>query len=157
MTALERIARHLDKPTPDHVWLLGPAPARAALFAGLAARTRKAGGHHRAVAEADVGDGTPVAEALARAGLAALGEGEGEGGREALEDALGTNRRRRLLALIDGVATSEGWGRVRALAERAPITIVAGGEQTLRVLDRRGRGPASQAGALFYDTPVRVA
>ena len=167
-TARAQIERHLAKPTPDHLWVVGRRAERNALLEGVARAHAQGARRHVTSAYVDLAGSTgPATRAIAQGGLDALGAAAPERREADLEDlALALEpteaAAKRLLLVIDGVgdtspAQASAWTRLRAFAERAPVTVVAGGAATLRAMLGAPAPGAWTAWGLYHDTPIRLA
>ena len=167
--ARAQIERHLAKPTPDHLWVIGTRAERGALLEAVARAHQGGSARHAASAYVDLGrtgPGTPETQAVARATLAALGATAGETRGTSLGDldpALEPCRAagKRLLLVIDGVGDARAprasaWTRLRAWGEREPVTVVAGAGATLRALLGPPAPGAWTPWGLYYETPIRI-
>lgn len=182
---MRRIDRHLQKPSPDHVSVIGPAHyGKSVLLQRLYCtyrRSRGAGGWLTA-AHVDLRRGIPSSDqefmqrfaqgvraelvAADRLALAECIELEDHPVREALEyvfDEL-QQEEARLLVVLDGFdyalagtgLTRDLWDQLRALAQRTSLRLVTGSRRPLRELCRTEESQTSDFWEIFYDTPVQV-
>ena len=179
---VRRLDRHLLKPSPDHVSVVGPAHyGKSVLLRHLAWAYRAKPGYVTA-AQVDLRRLTPasdrefmerVAEEVRAAleavhgDLAELIESDDENVHEVLGlvfDELAKSDQRLLVAFdgFDYVLAATGltrnlWDQLRALAQKDSLRLVTGSRRPLRELCRTEESRTSDFWEIFYDTPIRVA
>ena len=177
-----RIDKHLRKPSPDHVSVVGPHYGKSVLLHHVAATYRDGIEQYVTAAYIDLRREIPasdrefmqrfaeeIKEALqvVRPDLAGYFEIEGDAVHEVLDlifDQLEKDGVR-LLAVLDGFdyalagtgLTRNLWDQLRALAQRTSLRLVTGSRRPLRELCKTEESRTSDFWVIFYDTPVRVA
>lgn len=180
---LQRIKRHLEKLSPDHVSVVGPAHyGKSVLLRHLAKEYRTGSGAYLTTVHIDLRHGTPgsdsafkrrLAEKIRNAlqpyrqELAEWIEVQDEAVHELLglvfDELEGANER--ILVILDGfdyLLASAGitrnlWDQLRSLAEKRSLTLVTGSRLKLRELCRTEETRTSDFWGIFYVEPVRVA
>ena len=180
---MDRIDKHLRKPSPDHVSVVGPAHYGKSVLLHHAAATYRDGiEQYVTAAYVDLRRGIPAsdrefmqrfAEEIKAAlqvvcpDLAEYFEIEGDPVHEVLDlifDQLEKDGVP-LLVVLDGFdyalagtgLTRNLWDQLRALAQRSSLRLVTGSRRPLRELCRTEESRTSDFWEIFYDTPVRVA
>ena len=179
-----RIDKHLRKPSPDHVSVVGPAHyGKSVLLRHVAATYRDGIEQYVTAAYVDLRRGEPPASdrefmrrfaeeikaALqgSRPDIAGYFEVEDVPEHEVLGlvlDQLESDGVR-LLAVLDGFdhalagtgLTRNLWDQLRALAQKDSLLLVTGSRRPLRELCKTEESRTSDFWESFYDTPVRVA
>jgi hypothetical protein len=179
---LEQIGRHLMKPSPDHVQVVGPSLyGKSVLLSQLAANHRGGSSQYLTSAYADLRHTPPttdgefrqqfgviVKDALTRAGSSLadyidLGDASAHELLVLVFDEL-DRERKRLLVVLDGFdhvlegtgLTPNIWGQLRALAQRRSLRLVTGSRRPLRELCKSDESRTSDFWEIFYDTPIAV-
>ena len=179
-----RIDKHLRKPSPDHVSVVGPAHyGKSVLLRHAAATYRDGTEQYVTAAYVDLRRGEPPASdrefmrrfaeeikaALqgSRPDIAGYFEIEGDPVHEVLGLVLDQLESDGvcLLAVLDGFdhalagtgLTRDLWDQLRALAQRTSLRLVTGSRRPLRELCKTKESQTSDFWESFYDTPVRVA
>ena len=178
-----RIERHLLKPSPDHVSVVGPAHyGKSVLLRHLADKHREGSNKYLTTVHIDLRRDTPTSDdafkrRLAREISAALQPlhqdlsellaFEDEGIHEllvlVLDDLAKSDAR--LLVVLDGFdyalagagLTRNLWDQLRSLAQKTSLRFVTGSRRPLRELCRTEESRTSDFWEIFYDTPIRVA
>ena len=177
-----RIERHLLKPSPDHVSVVGPAHyGKSVLLRSLSDKHREGSNKYLTTAHIDLRRDTPTSDdafkrrlakeiqaALQphRPELSELLEFEDEGTHELLvlvfDDLVNSDSR--LLVVLDGFdyalagagLTRNLWDQLRSLAQKTSLRFVTGSRRPLRELCRTEETRTSDFWEIFYDTPIRV-
>ena len=178
-----RIERHLLKPSPDHVPVVGPAHyGKSVLLRYLSDKHREGSSNCLTTVHIDLRRDTPTSDdafkrRLAREISAALQPlrqdlsellaFEDEGIHELLVLVLDdlANSDAGLLVVLDGFdyalagagLTRNLWDQIRSLAQMTSLRIVTGSRRPLRELCRTEETRTSDFWEIFYDTPIRVA
>jgi hypothetical protein len=178
---IEQLERHLLKPSPDHVQVVGPTLFGKSVFlSGLAERLR-GGATFIATAYADLRHAPPSDDASLRRRFAevvkkALAEANAseadyidindERLHEWLDLAFQDLERRqaRLLVILDGFdhvlagvgITRNLWDQLRSLAQRSSLRLVTGSRRPLRELCRTEESRTSDFWEIFYPNPVVI-
>ena len=179
---VQQIERHLLKPTPDHVSVVGPAHyGKSVLLRHLA------DSHHRespvflTTVHIDLRHHTPTSDAAfkrrfaeevkavlraERPQIAEYLEFEEEAIHESLDlvftDLDGEGKRILVVldgfdkVLRDGELTRNLWDQLRSLAQKSSLRLVTGSRRPLRELCRTEESRTSDFWEIFYDTPIRV-
>lgn len=182
-TLLRQIKRHLEKPSPDHVSVVGPAHyGKSVLLRHLAQEYRTGSSAYLTSVHIDLrhstlGPDSAFKRLLAERTRKALQpfrpdlsewidvEDEAVHGLLGLVfDELG-DANQRVLVILDGFeyllvgagATRNLWDQLRSLAQKPSLTLVTGSRRRLRELCRTEESRTSDFWEIFYDTPVRVA
>ena len=180
---MDRIDNHLQKPSPDHVSVVGPAHYGKSVLLQHAVVSYWTGSSGYVTASyIDLRHGVPASDGefmrrfaeeikvALQAVRPQLAEWIGIEG-EAVHEVLGLvfdelhKEGARLLAVLDGFdyalagtgLTRNLWDQLRALAQRTSLRLVTGSRQPLRELCRTEESRTSDFWEIFYDTPVRVA
>ena len=177
------IERHLLKPSPDHVSVVGPAHyGKSVLLRYLSDKHREGSSEYLTTVHIDLRRDTPTSDdafkrRLARETSAALQPlrqdlsellaFEDEGIHELLvlvfDDLEKSDAR--LLVVLDGFdyalagagLTRNLWDQLRSLAQKTSLRFVTGSRRRLRELCRTEESRTSDFWEIFYDTPIRVA
>ena len=180
---LQRIKRLLEKITPDHVSVVGPAHyGKSVLLRHLANEYRTGSSAYLTTVHIDLGHRTPGSDSAFKRRLAEtirnalqpyrqeLSEWidvEDEAVHELLglvfEELEGANER--LLVILDGFdyllagagMTRNLWDQLRSLAEKTSLTMVTGSRLRLRELCRTEESRTSNFWGIFNIEPVQVA
>ena len=180
---LRRIKAHLEKPSPDHISVVGPAHyGKSVLLHHLAEEYRARSSGYLTTVHIDLRRDPPgsngafkrrLAEEIRRVlqpcrqDLADLIDVEDEAVHELLdlvfEDLEGKDAR--MLVVLDGFdyvlagpgLTRNLWDQLRSLAQKTSLRFVTGSRLPLRELCRTEESRTSDFWEIFYDTPVRVA
>ena len=180
---LRRIKRHLEKPSPDHVSVVGPAHyGKSVLLRHLAKEYPSESGGYLTTVHVDLRHGTPRSDGAFKRRL-------GEEIKKVLQpyrlelsewidvedpavhDLLGLvlgeleGEGARILVVLDGFdyvldgpgLTRNLWDQLRSLAQKTSLRLVTGSRRPLRELCRTEESRTSDFWEIFYDTPVRVA
>ena len=182
-TLIERIQRHLLKPSPDHVSVVGPKHyGKSVLLRHLVHAHRTGSGGFLTAVYIDLRHDTPLSDgefkhSLARAIKTALEQVgselaewiclDDEKSFELLDVVLEelVARSPPVLVVLDGFdyvlaadsLTRSLWDQLRALAQRSSLRLVTGSRRPLSELCRSEQSRTSDFWEIFYDTPVRVA
>lgn len=177
-----RLCRHLNKPTPDHVSVIGPAMiGKSVLLNHLAGQFRQPGEYFTTSMYWDLRHGTPATDDEFRRRFAerikhALHQVDSEFadfmelGDEGLHDLLHfvfsemQTGGSRILAVLDGFdhVLAEGsitrnlWDDLRTLCQMTSLRLVTGSRSTLRELCKTEESRTSDFWEIFYDTPLQV-
>jgi hypothetical protein len=178
----EQLERHLLKPSPDHVQVVGPTLfGKSVLLNGLAARLEAADNHFVSAAYVDLRHAPPTDDstfrrrfaevvkntlATAKPDVAEYIDLNDEGIFELLDLALQElgQQSARLLVVLDGFdhvlagtgITRNLWDQLRSLAQKSSLRLVTGSRQPLRELCKTEESRTSDFWEIFYDTPVVV-
>lgn len=179
---IELIERHVLKPSPDHVQLVGPTLyGKSVLLATLAARHETGNSHYLTAAYADLRHAPPVDDSAFRRRFAEVVKAAlarkvpeiaeyidlGDRGLHELLDLSFQEleqKKSRLLVVLDGfdhVLAGSGitrtlWDQLRALAQKSSLRLVTGSRQPLRELCKSEESRTSDFWEIFYDTPIVV-
>ncbi len=177
-----RLERHLLKPSPDHVQVVGPTLfGKSVLLHGLARRLEAADNYFVAAAYDDLRHAPPTDDATfrrrfaevvkktlatAKPDVAEYLDLEDKGIHELLDLAFQELEQQgaRLLVVLDGFdhvlagtgITRNLWGQLRSLAQKSSLRLVTGGRHPLRELFKTEESRTSDFWEIFYDTPVAV-
>ena len=178
---VQRLGRHLLKPSPDHVSIVGPAHyGKSVLLQHVAGIYRTESNYVTAV-YMDLRRRTPASDREfmqrfaeeVRAALAVVHtetaewfESDDSKFHEVLDlvlDELASGDER-LLVVFDGFdyalagigLTRNLWDQLRALAQKDSLRLVTGSRRPLRELCRTEDSRTSDFWEIFYDTPIRV-
>lgn len=181
---MSRIDKHLRKPSPDHVSVVGPAHyGKSVLLHHAAATYRDGVEQYVTAAYVDLRRGVPASDHEFMRRFADEIKAALQGVRPDLvgyfDDFEEVSRHEvlgiifdqlekdgvRLLAVLDGFdyalagtgLTRNLWDQLRALAQRTSLRLVTGSRRPLRELCRTEESRTSDFWEIFYDTPVRVA
>ena len=181
---MSRIDKHLRKPSPDHVSVVGPAHyGKSVLLHHAAATYRDRVEQYVTAAYVDLRRGVPASDHEFMRRFADEIKAALQGGRPDLvgyfDDFEEVSRHEvlgiifdqlekdgvRLLAVLDGFdyalagtgLTRNLWDQLRALAQRTSLRLVTGSRRPLRELCKTEESRTSDFWGIFYDTPVRVA
>lgn len=178
---IEQLERHVLKPSPDHVQVVGPTLFGKSVFLnGLAERLR-GGASFIATAYADLRHAPPSDDASFRKRFAevvkkALTEAKASEAEyidindERLHEWLDLafqdleRRQSRLLVILDGFdhvlagtgITRNLWDQLRSLAQRSSLCLITGSRRPLRELCRTEESRTSDFWEIFYPNPVVV-
>ena len=178
----EELCRHLTKPTPDHMCVVGPPLFGKSVFLNhLASHFKDAGDHFVTSLYWDFRHGTPmtdddfrrqfaerIKDALgpAQPELAEYLEIEEEGLRDLLQLVFNEmeSKELRFLAVLDGfdhVLAGSGitrnlWDEMRDLGQKASLRLVTGSRRRLRELCKTEESRTSDFWEIFYDSPLQV-
>ena len=178
----EELRRHLTKPTPDHVSVIGPAGfGKSVLLNHLASHFRQPGKYFTTSMYWDLRHGTPATDHEFRRQLAERIKGalqqveseyadfmelEDEGLHDLLQLVFSEMQTRgvRILAVLDGFdhLLAEGritrnlWDSLRTLCQMTSLRLVTGSRSRLRELCRTEESRTSDFWEIFYDTPLKV-
>jgi hypothetical protein len=179
---IEQIERHILKPSPDHIQVVGPTLyGKSVLLSALVDRNRTPNAYYSTAAYADLRHSRPVDDAEFRRrfaevvksslttvepDIAALIDVNDAVLHELLDLAFGELERqsKRLLVVLDGfdhVLAATGitrvmWDQLRALGQKSSFRLVTGSRQPLRELCRTDASRTSDFWEIFYDTPLKV-
>lgn len=179
---IEQIERHVLKPSPDHVQIVGPRLfGKSVLLAALARRHEVGNAYYATSAYTDFRHAPPAddgalrrrfAETVKTAVARVIPEVAdyidlADGGLHELLDLTFQEleqRRARLLVVLDGfdhvlsggVITRTLWDQLRSLAQKSSLRLVTGSRQPLRELCRTEESRTSDFWEIFYDTPITV-
>ena len=179
---VRQIERHLLKPSPDHVSVVGPAHyGKSVLLRHLADSHRRESEVFLTTVHIDLRYHTPTSDAAfkrrfaeeikaalraERPQIAEYLEFEEEAIHESLDlvftDLDGEGKR--LLVVLDGFdkvlrdgeLTRNLWDQLRSLAQKSSLRLVTGSRRPLRELCRTEESRTSDFWEIFYDTPIRV-
>ena len=178
----ERLCRHLNKPTPDHVSVIGPTMfGKSVLLSHLARHFSQPGEFFTTSMYWDLRHGTPVTDDEFRLRFAerikhTLQQMESEYADfmeltdEGIHDVLHfvfsemQSSRTRILAIFDGFdhLLAEGrltrnlWDDLRTLCQMTSLRLVTGSRSRLRELCKTEESRTSDFWEIFYDTPLQV-
>lgn len=178
----DTLCRHLNKPNPDHVSVIGPALfGKSVLLSHLATQFARPSEYFSTSLYWDLRHGTPVtddefrrrfAEHVKRVlqqvepELAAYLDFEDEGLHDLLHLVFGEMQTGgvRFLAVLDGFdrLLAEGhitrnlWDNLRTLCQMTSLRLVTGSRSRLRELCKTEESRTSDFWEIFYDTPVQV-
>ena len=178
---VQRLDRHLLKPSPDHVSIVGPAHYGKSVLLQHVAGVYRTESSYVTAAYMNLRRRTPASDRefmqrfaeevraaleVVRAEIAEWIESDESGVQEVLglvfdELARGDER---LLVVFDGFdyalagtgLTRNLWDQLRALAQKDSLRLVTGSRRPLRELCRTEDSRTSDFWEIFYDTPVRV-
>ena len=179
---LRRIKRHLEKPSPDHVSVVGPAHyGKSVLLRHLAKEYPSESGGYLTTVHVDLRHGTPMSDGAFKQRLGEEIKKALQPYREelaewidvedpAVHDLLGLvlgeleAEGARILVVLDGFdyvldgpgLTRNLWDQLRSLAQKTSLRLVTGSRRPLRELCRTEESRTSDFWEIFYDTPVRV-
>lgn len=179
---IDQIERHILKPSPDHVQIVGPTLfGKSVLLADLAGRHEAGNTHYVAAAYADLRHSPPADDAALRRRFAETVKTAlmrsipevadyidlADGGLHELLDLTFQELEKqnaRLLVVLDGfdhVLSGSGitrtlWDQLRSLAQKSSLRLVTGSRQPLRELCRTEESRSSDFWEIFYDTPINV-
>ena len=179
---VEQLERHLFKPSPDHVQVVGPTLFGKSVFlSGLVEPLRAGGTHYAAAAYVDFRHAPPSTDSAFRRTLAevvkaALSKATPdiaeyiEPGDEKVHEVLDwafqelEQKTTRLLVVLDGFdhvlagvgITRNLWDQLRSLAQRSSLRLVTGSRQPLRELCKTEDSRTSDFWEIFNPTPVVV-
>lgn len=177
-----QIERHLLKPSPDHVSVVGPTMyGKSVLLQALAARHKQGSSYYVTSAYTDLRREPPTTDdefrrrfagvvkgALEEAGLEASTyiELTDENPHELLDLALDAleGDSQRLLVVLDGFdhvlagtgLTRNLWDQLRSLAQKGSLRLVTGSRRPLRELCKSEESRTSDFWEIFFDTPIGV-
>ena len=180
---VERIERHLLKPSPDHVSVVGPAHyGKSVLLRYLAEKHREGSSNYVTTVHIDLRRDTPTSDAAFKRRLAEEVRAVLQPHRPDLADFLAAEddglhellvfvfaelegSESRLLVVLDGFdyalagagLTRNLWDQLRSLAQMTSLRFVTGSRRPLRELCRTEESRTSDFWEIFYDTPIRVA
>ena len=180
---LQRIKRHLEKLSPDHVSVVGPAHyGKSVLLRHLAQEYRTGSSAYLTSVHIDLRHSTLGSDSAfkgllaerTRKALQPFRPDLSEGIDVADEDVHGLlglvfgeleGQSQRVLVVLDGFdyllagagMTRNLWDQLRSLAQRTSLRFVTGSRLPLRELCRTEESRTSDFWEIFYDTPVRVA
>lgn len=180
---LQRIKRHLEKPSPDHVSVVGPAHYGKSVLLRHLAQEYCTGSSayltsvHIDLRHSTLGSDSAFKRMLAERTRKALQPFRPELSEwidvenEAVHDLLGLvlgeleEANQRVLVILDGFdyllagagMTRNLWDQLRSLAQKTSLRFVTGSRLPLRELCRTEETRTSDFWEIFYDTPVRVA
>ena len=178
---IQRLGRHLLKPSPDHVSIVGPAHYGKSVLLQHVAGVYRTESSYVTAAYMDLRRRTPASDRefmqrfaeeiraaleVVRAEIAEWIESDESGVQEVLGlvlDELVRNDER-LLVVFDGFdyalagtgLTRNLWDQLRALAQKDSLRLVTGSRRPLRELCRTEDSRTSDFWEIFYDTPIRV-
>lgn len=178
----EQLERHLLKPSPDHVQVVGPTLfGKSVLLNGLATRLEAADNHFVAAAYVDLRHAPPTDDATfrrrfaevvkktlatAKPDVAEYLDLDDEGIHELLDLAFQELEQQgaRILVVLDGFdhvlagtgITRNLWDQLRSLAQKSSLRLLTGSRQPLRELCKTEESRTSDFWEIFYDTPVVV-
>ena len=181
-TLVRQIERHLLKPSPDHVSVVGPIHyGKSVLLRSLAEIHRTESDALLTAVHVDLRRDTPMSdEAFKRRLAEEIGvalqpvrpqiaeylELEEEAVHESLDLVFSEldRERVRVLVVLDGfdyVLAGSGltrnlWDQLRSLAQKSSLRLVTGSRRPLRELCRTEESRTSDFWEIFYDTPIRV-
>ncbi len=176
------LCRHLTKPTPDHMCVVGPPLfGKSVLLNHLASHFKDAGDHYVTSLYWDFRHGTPMTDEEFRQRfaerikdtlqsvqpeLAEYLELEEEGLRDLLQLVFDDMEHKglRLLAVLDGfdhVLAGSGitrnlWDEMRDLGQKASLRLVTGSRRRLREICKTEESRTSDFWEIFYDSPLEV-
>lgn len=179
---LQRIKRHLEKTSPDHVSVVGPAYyGKSVLLRHLAKDYRTGSSTYLTTVQIDLRHGTPESDGAFKRRFAetirnALQPYHQELSEwidiedEAVHELLGlvfdelNGANERILVVLDGFdyllagagITRNLWDQLRSLAEKTSLTLVTGSRRELRKLCRTEESRTSDFWGIFNVEPVRV-
>ena len=178
---VQRLDRHLLKPSPDHVSIVGPAHYGKSVLLQHVAGIYRTKSSYVMAAYIDLRRRTPASDrefrqrfakevraalAVVRAEIAGWIENDDSKFQEVLDvvlDELAQNNER-MLVVFDGFdyalagtgLTRNLWDQLRELAQKTSLRLVTGSRRPLRELCRTEDSRTSDFWEIFYDTPIRV-
>jgi hypothetical protein len=178
----QQIERHLLKPTPDHIQIVGPMLyGKSVVLNHLASKYRPGSGQFLTASYDDLRRGTPdtdkefkrrfsskIQQALTdvQSSLAAYIEPDSENIYEVLDFTFSEleEKGQRLLVFLDGFdhvlngteLTAHLWHQLRNLAQRKSLRLITGSRRPLRELCRTEESRSSDFWEIFDPTPVKV-
>ncbi|MBK6689477.1 MAG: ATP-binding protein [Deltaproteobacteria bacterium] len=179
---IEQIERHVLKPSPDHVQIVGPTLfGKSVLLAALAARHEPGNAHYLTATYADLRHAPPADDSAFRRRFAEVVKAalarvlpevadyidlKDSGLHELLDLSFQEleQKKARLLVVLDGfdhVLAGSGitrtlWDQLRSLAQKSSLRLVTGSRQPLRELCKTEESRTSDLWEIFYDTPIVV-
>ncbi|BDU78150.1 ATP-binding protein [Mesoterricola sediminis] len=179
---IEQIERHVSKPSPDHVQIVGPRLyGKSVLLADLAGRHKTGKTQYATAAYVDLRHAPPADDAnfrrrfaeTVKVALAPVFPEVAEfidladGGLHELLDLAFQEleqRQARMLVVLDGfdhVLSGAGitrtlWDQLRSLAQKSSLRLVTGSRQPLRELCRTEESRTSDFWEIFYDAPILI-
>lgn len=179
---LEQLDRHLVKPSPDHVQVVGPSMYGKSVLLNHFAKSHTGGSSsYMTAAYDDLRHGPPTTDgefqkrfaAVVKDALKKADSGHAEFidlGDATLHELLVfvfeelDKERKRLLVVLDGFdhvlagtgLTRNLWDQLRALAQRSSLRLVTGSRRPLRELCRTDESRTSDFWEIFNDTPLSV-
>lgn len=178
----DRLNRHLTKPTPDHVCVIGPAGfGKSVLLHHLADQYNSRGDLYTASMYLDLRHGTPMTDLEFRVLFASRIKSALQPVEPDLADCLELDdnhlsdllnfvfeemhrKASRLLVVLDGfdhVLKGDGitrnlWDELLSLCRMTSLRLVTGSRSTLRELCKTEESRTSDFWEIFYDTPLQV-
>lgn len=178
----EKLRRHLTKPTPDHMCVVGPTMfGKSVLLSHLASHFKERNDYYITALYWDLRHGTPETDDEFRRSFSEQVKGalkptqpdladyldlEGEELRDILHLVFDdmVNNKTRFLAVLDGfdhVLAGSGitrnlWDDLRVLGQKASLRFVTGSRSRLRELCKSEDSRTSDFWEIFYDTPLQV-
>lgn len=178
---VQRLDRHLLKPSPDHVSIVGPAHYGKSVLLQHVAGVYRTESSYVTAAYMDLRRRTPASDrefmqrfteevraalAVVRAEIAEWIENDDSRVQEVLDLVLDELARdgERLLVVFDGFdyvlagtgLTRNLWDQLLVLAQKTSLRLVTGSRRPLRELCRTEDSRTSDFWEIFYDTPIRV-
>ena len=179
---VQRLDSHLQKTTPDHLSMVGPAHyGKTVLLQHLSGTYRTESSHYMTAVYVDLRHRIPASDRefmqrFAEEIRAALEPVHGEFAEwiesddESVHEVLGlvfdelAKSDERLLVVFDGFdyalagsgLTRNLWDQLRALAQKSSLRLVTGSRRPLRELCNTEETRTSDFWEIFFDTPVRV-
>lgn len=178
----EQLERHLLKPSPDHVQVVGPTLyGKSVLLSHLATKHQGVSAHYLTSGYVDLRHAPPATDGDFRRRFAELVKQALTAAQSPVADYLDLadpnlhellvlvfdeldNKKQRLLLVLDGfdhVLAGTGltrtlWDQLRSLAQKGSLRLVTGSRRPLRELCKTDESRTSDLWEIFYDTPVTV-
>ncbi len=179
---IEQLERHILKPSPDHVQVVGPTLFGKSVFLNaLAARHVSGDEQYTTAAYVDLRHAPPTDDTAFRRRFAEVVKAALSKAMPEIAEYLDLNdrglhelldlsfqemeqKKARLLIVLDGFdhvlagtrITRTLWDQLRSLAQKSSLRLVTGSRQPLRELCRTEESRTSDFWEIFYDTPIAV-
>jgi hypothetical protein len=178
---LDQIERHLLKPSPDHVQVVGPSLYGKSVLLNHLATKYRSGSPYLTTAYVDLRHAPPATDGDFRQRFASLVKPALAKVGSALADVIDLTDpnlhellvlvfdeldkdKKRLLIILDGFdhvlagtgLTRNLWDQLRALGQKGSLRIVTGSRRPLRELCKTDESRTSDFWEIFYDTPIAV-
>lgn len=179
---LEQVDRHLSKPSPDHVQVVGPSLyGKSVLLSHVALDHQSGSSRYLTSAYADLRHAPPTTDAEFRQRFAAVVKDALAKAGSPHSDVIDVSdaslhellvlafdelekEEQRLLVVLDGFdhvlagtgLTRNLWDQLRALAQKTSLRFVTGSRRPLRELCKSEESRTSDFWEIFYDTPITV-
>lgn len=179
---LEQLERHLLKPSPDHVQVVGPTLyGKSVLLSHLATKHQGVSAHYLTAGYVDLRHAPPATDGDFRRRFAEVVKQALTVAKSPVADYLDLadpslhellilvfdeldKEKQRLLLVLDGFdhvlagtgLTRNLWDQLRSLAQKGSLRLVTGSRRPLRELCKTDESRTSDFWEIFYDTPVSV-